>query len=166
MKIALTGPKELSEFDKLEIENYLKAIINEHEVFILAYRSIEIEVFKFFVNNPEHANKLNIYTYQNLDELPNTLNKTIRFLISQGAHFRSFNNESDVIKREIFINSWRQIIERCDTVVSFYDNEKIALMIPIDEAKEMNKKAIIYYLPGNNIDKYNQEINKKMRNVE
>lgn len=166
MNIALTGPRDLSEFDKKDIQNYINTIAQENEISILAYRSIEVEVFKFYISNPELAEKLTIYTFQNIDELPETLNKSIRFLISQGAKYRSLNFEKPVVKRDDFINAWQKILERCDSVVSFYDNEKLALMIPIDEAKIMKKKAIVYNLPGINADRYNLPLERKMRNVE
>lgn len=166
MKIALTGPQELTDYDKKDIETYLRAIVHEHEIILLAYRSIEIELFKFFINNAEFASKLTIYTFQNLDELPESLNQSIRFLISHGANYRSFNHDESLVKRDVYVAAWRSIIERVDTVVSFYNQEKITLMIPIDEAKAMNKKGIIYYLPGYNIDKFQQTADKKMRFVE
>lgn len=163
MKIALTGPSELTEYDKKDIENYVDAVVREHEIFILAYRSIEIEIFKYFVNHSEYASRLTIYTFQNLDELPETLKTPIRFLISKGANFRSFNHEEVLVKRTTFVNAWQTIINNIDLVVSFYDNKKTTLMIPIDEAKMKKKKGIVYYLPGSNIDKFEQTPDKKIK---
>jgi len=165
MKIALTGPSELTEYDKKDIEKYIDAIVKEHEVSILAYRSIEIEVFKYFVNHSNLASSLTIHTFQHLDELPETLRKPIRFLISKGAKYRSFNHDEVLVKRTSYITAWQNIIDSADLVVSFYDNKKTTLMIPIDEAKAKNKKGLVYYLPGSNIDKFEQSPDKKIKFV-
>lgn len=50
MKVAFVGPSNLTSFDKSEIEHHIKDIISKgHEVHILAYRSIESEIFRFFI---------------------------------------------------------------------------------------------------------------------
>jgi len=165
MKIALVGPSELSAYDKKDIHNYIDAIAQEHEIAILAYRSIEIEVFKYFVNHSELAPKLHIYTFQKLIHMPEALRTSIEFLISQGASYQSLEHDEILVNRATYVGAWRDIIDESDLVVSFYDSKKTTLMIPIDEAKSKNKKGLVYYLPGLNEDKFKQTADKKMRFV-
>jgi hypothetical protein len=165
MKIALVGPSELSAFDKKDIHNYIDAIAQEHEIALLAYRSIEIEVFKYFVNNTELASQLHVYAFQTLPNMPEALRTSIEFLVSKGATFHSFNHEEILVNRQTYVNAWRDIVDVSDLVVSFYDSKKTTLMIPIDEAKSKKKKGLVYYLPGLNEDKFKQAADKKMRFV-
>jgi len=165
MKVALVGPSELSAFDKKDIHNYVDAIAQEHEIALLAYRSIEVEVFKYFVNHSELASQLHVYTFQKLIHMPEALRTSIEFLVSKGASYHSFDYDEVLVNRDTYIRAWRDIVDVSDLVVSFYDSKKTTLMIPIDEAKSKNKKGLVYYLPGLNEDKFKQAADKKMRFV-
>lgn len=174
MRIALIGPTDLSEFDKKEIEENLNDFISKgNEIVILAYRSIEIEVFKYFVKNIDDnkklASKLHIYTFQDFDKLPQKLKTSIDYLVEEGANYHTFGYNEMKIERSIYQDSWKFIIEDCDIVISFYDGIEKSLkklFIPIDIAKSLNKKGIIYNLPGTSEEKFLLEPEEKIRIVE
>ncbi|PGK51466.1 hypothetical protein CN918_27115 [Priestia megaterium] len=152
MKIALSGPNELTEYDKLEIRSYMEAVINEHEISILAYRSIEKEVLKFFVEFEEHASKLSIYTFLEFSQLPSDIQRTIEYLQERGASYKTFYHNDLIVKREPYVNAWRYIMDENDAVVSFFNikahhDQRQKLMIPIDIATKSNKRPFIYTLP-------------------
>lgn len=155
----------MTEFDKKEVENYIEAIADEHEIHFLAYRSIETEVFKFFVSNEHLAHNLFIYTFQSKTNLPKNLLTPIEYLESQGATYTSFEQDDFLIKRKQYISTWSDILQECDSVVSFYNGERPSLLIPVDEAKKQRKKAFIYYLPGLDEKKFALTPDKKIRAV-
>lgn len=166
MKVALLGPSELTEYDKREIERYIQTVVKDgHTIKILAYNSIEIETFKFFLRkeNIEFASQLSIYTFPLLDNLPNRLKASIDYLVLKGATYHSFEHKQMVVFRSAFIDAWRKIIAESDLVVSFYDQEKTSLMIPLDIAKEMGKRAIKFTLPGSNFEMLNATPDKKIQ---
>lgn len=165
MRVALVGPREMTEFDKKEVENYIKAIADDCEIVFLAYRSIETEIFKYFVSNEHLAHKLTIYTFQDKENLPKKLQTPIDYLISHGTKYLSFGRNEVLIKRSTYVDTWREILETCDSVVSFYDGKKTSLLIPVDEAKRQRKKAFIYSLPGLDEKKFELTPDKKIRSV-
>jgi hypothetical protein len=173
LKIALVGPSELTEFDKKEIEENLEDFISKgNEIALLAYRSIEIEVFKFFIKNTDDENgrniaeKLHIYTYQPLKFLPEKIKNTIEYLIEKGAKYTSFEFSQTLIRRSVYIETWQKILEDVEVMVCFYDGEKPTLMIPIDEAKKKDKKAVVYQLPRFNEEHFLLQPSEKIKVVE
>lgn len=173
MKIALIGPSELTEFDKKEIEENLEDFLSEgNEIAILAYRSIEIEVFKYFVKQMDEeegaaiASRLHIYTFQPLSLLPEKIKASIDYLVENGAKYHSFNFEQMLIRRTMYVDSWNYILQDVDVMVCFYDGEKPTLLIPIDEAKKQGKKAVIYQLPKLSEEQFLLQTDQKIRIVD
>lgn len=167
MKIALVGPSELTEFDQKEIEENLEDFLSKgNEIVLLAYRSIEIEVFKYFIEHIEQAPLLHIYTFQPFSLLPDKVKASIEFLLEHGATYRSFEFEEILIKRSMYTETWRMILTDCDLIVCFYDGEKSTLMIPVDEAKRMQKKSVIYRLPKMNQEFFLQQAEEKIRIID
>lgn len=157
------GTNDLTEYDRKEIQNYLSKVTNEHSIVILAHNSIEIEVLTFFLKNIHLAPKLTIYTFQSFDKIPKKLKESILYLVELGAKFNSFEFKGDRILRPYFIECWKEIIKKTDLVVSFYDNKKYKVIIPIDIAKELGKEAMIYNLPGDNLIKHKHKMEHKVR---
>lgn len=167
MKIALVGPSELTEFDQKEIEENLEDFLSKgNEIVLLAYRSIEIGVFKYFIEHIEQAPLLHIYTFQPFSLLPDKVKVSIEFLMENGATYQSFEFEEMLIKRSMYTETWRTILADCELVVCFYDGEKPTLMIPVDEAKKMQKKSVIYRLPKTNEDHFLQHAEEKIRIID
>jgi hypothetical protein len=163
MRIALVGPRELSDFDKKEIESYIDVLVSQgYEIAILAYHSFENEVFKYFVKNPNYSPRLFIYSFPGLDDLSNKTKSIVELLINDGAHFESFAHQELVVKRSLYVSTWEKILKKCHSVTSFYDGEKTTLMIPIDVAIRNEKKAFVYHLPGSNEEKHLLPPNVKM----
>lgn len=188
MKVALVGPNELTPYDQEEIKDYIDALVSEeHEIVLLAYRSIEIEVLKYFVDHVDiiakdeqgnkildengnqkiinHAPKLHIVTFQAKKDLPSKLRTAIDYLVENGSNYFSLEYNDLLIRRSVYIEAWGEIIKEVDAVVSFYDGEKTTLMIPIDEAKKRGKKAFIYQLPRTSLEKANLTADKKIKIV-
>lgn len=173
MKIGLIGPSELTKLDKQEIEENLEDFISKgNEIVVLAYRSIEIEVFKFFVKRMDDddsnaiASKLHIYTFQPLSMLPEKIRTSIEYLAEKGATYKSFGFEEPLIRRAKYVETWNQILMDVDLMICFYDGEKPTLMIPIDEAKRLGKKAVVYQLPKYNQEQYLLKPENKIKIVE
>lgn len=173
MKIALIGPSELTEFDKKEIADNIEDFVSKgNEIVLLAYRSIEIEVFKYFVQNideeigAEAASRLHIHTFQPLHLLPEKIKAPIEYLREKGASYHSFNFNQALIRRNVYTESWQEILADVDVMVCFYDGEKPTLMIPIDEAKKMGKRAVVYKLPKNNEEHFLLEATEKIKIVD
>lgn len=176
MDIALIGPKEITEFDKQEIEGYIEELatdywdettgsMKQNHIHFLAYRSIETEVFSFFIENEHLAERLTIYTFQSFDHLPKNKRMTIQFLIDCGANHVTYDHNDILIKRTMYTYVWKDIIDASDSVISFYDNQKTSLLIPIDIAKSQRKKAYIYSLPGMDEAKFELGTEKKLKSV-
>lgn len=167
VRIALIGPSELSEFDQKEIEENLEDFLSKgNEIAILAYRSIEIEVFKYFIEHIEQTPLLHIYTFQPFSLLPEKVKASIEFLVENGATYQSFDFEEILIRRTMYVETWKVILEDCDLVVCFYDGEKPTLMIPVDEAKKMQKKSVIYRLPKRDEELFLREAEEKIRIID
>lgn len=167
MKIALIGPSELSEFDQKEIEDNLEDFLSKgNEIALLAYRSIEIEVFKYFIEHIEQAPLLHIYTFQPLSLLPEKIKASIEFLVDNGATYNSFEVEEILIRRTMYVETWKVILDDCDLVVCFYDGVKASLMIPVDEAKKMEKKSVIYRLPNQDHEHFLLQSEEKIRIID
>lgn len=173
MKIALIGPSELTELDKKEIADNIEDFVSKgNEIVLLAYRSIEIEVFKYFVQNIDEkigadaASRLHIHTFQPLQYLPEKIKAPIEYLTEKGASYHSFEFNQTLIRRSMYTESWREILSDVDIMVCFYDGEKSTLMIPIDEANKMGKRAVVYKLPKHNEEHFLLEPNKKIKIIE
>lgn len=153
MKVALVGPSVLSDYDKTEIQDFLHALLlKNYDISILSYRSVELEVFKYFVQyidekkqqihqlkhtsepKSEHEietlleeinmeDKLTIYTFQNKNDLTKTIKSPIQYLEANGATYVSLESENLLIKRSEYADAWRKIISECDMVISFYNEE-------------------------------------------
>lgn len=173
MKLALIGPSELTDFDKREIEENLEDFISKgNQIILLAYRSIEIEVFKFFIermnddNSKNIASLLHIHTFQPFSLLPDKIKESINFLVENGASFHSFEFEEILIKRTMYIETWQTILKEADALICFYDGAKSTLMIPVDEAKKMQKKSVIYNLPNFNEEHFLLNTEEKIRIID
>lgn len=166
MRIALFGPSELTSHDKTEIRNYVEAVIEEHHVSLLAYRSIEREVFKFFVEHEEYASKLTIYTFPELHQLPADMQTTIRYLVGKGAVHKSFYHNELLIRRTPYVEAWEYIMDENDAVVTFFDEKNAKLMIPIDVANRMKKRPFIFSLPVHDASLMERKATDKIRLVQ
>lgn len=162
MRIALFGPNVLTPFDQQEIRNYIEAVIEEHSVSVLD-RSIEREVFKFFVENEQYAHKLTIYTFQEFEYLQSDIQTTIQFLIKKGSAYKSFYNNEPVIRRTPFIETWEFIMDENDAIMTFFDGKNPKLMIPSDIAKKMNKRPFQFSLPLYNESLMNRKPTDKIK---
>lgn len=163
MNVCLLGPASLSQMDKEELHANIEALVSGgYTIHLLAYRSIEQEVFKFFLErlekNPLLANQLKVYSFQSESLLPEKTKIPLEELKEAGVSFESFEqtpsllNSEYFITRKIYIECYRKIIERCELVISFKNESDAKLMIPIDIAKELNIKSISYQLPGENVE--------------
>lgn len=173
MNVCIIGPSSLSSFDKDEISAHINDLVKDgHTINLLAYRSIEVEVFKYFIENleinPNIANQLKIYSFQPLTLMPEKIKMSIEFLMDEGVQFQSFNitpllmNEDYFIRRLNFVEGYRNIIKNCDLTVCFYDGKKSTLMIPVDISKELNIEAIVYRLPNEDETLFNLSISEKV----
>ncbi|CAM4369194.1 flagellar motor switch protein FliG [Bacillus manliponensis] len=163
MKIFLCGSNQLSTFDRAEIKSFLHEYAHKHEIHILCYKTIESEVLRFFVENEHLASHLFIYTIQPLHTFTEEFQKVVSFLYEQGAYIRSFDHENAAIYRSIYVSFVKQIVEDMDLVICFYNGDKHTAIIPIDIAKEIQKDAIIYDLPGTQATKANETFEQKLR---
>lgn len=155
MRAALTGPSALTEFDEIEITKYIHALVSQgYHISILAYNSVELVALKYFVKNIKHADQLTIYTFQNFENISSELQISINYLTNKGSIYKSFSHNEFSIKRSFYLSAWNEILQDCDTVVSFYDGKKPSLLIPIDEAKKRSITSMIYYLPGEDEGKH------------
>lgn len=171
MKIVLSGPSDLTEFDKTEIKKYLDAVIDEHSISILAYRSIEKEVFKFFVENDKYASKLTIYTFPEFNSLSQEFQTTIDYLRKQGATHKSFYYNDMIVRRTPYMDAWRYILDENDAIVTFFDEiihikERKKLLIPIDMAKKIKKRPFIHDLPVHNHAFLDKKPTEKIRLIQ
>lgn len=159
LKIALLGSRELTELDKKEIKEYLDVVTQAGDTInLFVFRSIEIEVFKFFIenekNNPQLASQLHIIALNDIQLLPKKVRVSIEYLISKGATFESLDLNISNMTRKPFTKIWNYIIQKSDSVVCFYNPKFPSLYIPVDEAIRLNKKSIVYELPGENKNKH------------
>lgn len=173
MKIALIGPSELTEFDKKDIQENLADFVSKgNEIAILAYRSIEIEVFKYFIQtmddtgNLELASKLHIYTLQPLSLLPEKIKASVDYLVEHGASYHTFGLEQMMVRRPAYVETWNYILQDVDVMVCFYDGEKPTLLIPVDEAKKSGIKSVIYQLPRASEEHFFLQTEQKIRIID
>lgn len=163
MKIFLCGSNQLSTFDRAEIKAFLHEYAHKHEIHILCYKTIEDEVLRFFVEHEHLAKHLFIYTIQSLHIFTEEFQNVVSFLTEQGAHIRSFDHASEAIYRSAYMSFVKQMVEDMDLVFCFYNGDKHTAVIPVDIAKEIQKDAIIYDLPGTQEIKMNKRFEQKLR---
>ncbi|WP_369900266.1 flagellar motor switch protein FliG [Bacillus manliponensis] len=163
MKIFLCGSNQLSTFDRAEIQTFLQQYADKHEIHILCYKTIESEVLRFFVENEQLASHLFIYTIQPLHIFTTEFQKVVSFLSEQGAYIRSFDHANEAVYRSTYVSFVKKIIEDMDLILCFYNGDKHTAVIPVDTAKEIQKDAIIYDLPGTQEIKKNKQFEEKLR---
>lgn len=166
MNIFITGSSSLTRLDKIEIRKYLENYITNHHIHIMCYRSIESEVLAFFIENDEYAHQLHLYSFQPMDHLQESIKQSVQYLREKGAKYHSFGIEDVLIKRSIYEETWKTLLEEADLVISFYNKDKPSALIPVDIAAEMNMDAMIYHLPGFDETKLDLSIGDKVTVVE
>lgn len=147
MQIYVAGSHRLSEWDKKEIYQYLEKYAAVNHIHLLAFKSIENEVLRFFLENEALAPRLSIYTLPSLECLPEPFCGAITYLQELGAshqHFYYYDTQIAKTKLELFQEA---IIEKMDLVCCFYNGDKPADMIPVDVAKQLGVQSAIYDLP-------------------
>lgn len=171
MKFALIGPSSLTELDAKEIEQYLKTVLSRgHEVLLLTHYSIEVPVIKYFITNSHYAPRLSLYSFPEIEFMPENMKAPLDYLISCGATFTSFKHTGMVVKRSEYIKAWESMVSACDIVVSFYEKQNqfdsiAKLSIPLDVAKSKNKRALSYTLPGDDASHLDLTPDKKTRSI-
>lgn len=169
MKFALIGPSTLTELDGNEIEQYLETVLSKgHDVFLLTHYSIEVPVIKYFILHSEHAPRLHLYSFAELEYLPKHMKSPIEYLVSSGAQFHSFKHTGFEVKRSHYVKAWEEIVQSCDIVISFYPQNGVyesipKLSIPLDIAKSKGKRALAYTLPGDDMSHFHLTPDKKTR---
>ncbi|QST02949.1 hypothetical protein IMZ31_20595 (plasmid) [Pontibacillus sp. ALD_SL1] len=176
MKIAVIGPHDLTELDRHEIrENIGDAFEKGNEIHVLAYRSIENEVFKYVLerdleDGENFAPRLHVYTLKDLERLHPKLKDPIDVLMENGAKHTSFGMNEAIVTRSPYTMAWKSIMETCDSVISFFDasNEETIgkLTIPIDVAKSLGKRGALYPLPRMDESMFLKDVDEKVRIVE
>ena len=164
MKLAFIGPDVLSEFDKKEIkENILDALNHDNEIHLLIYGFIEVEVFELILkadleSEINYSPHFHFYSIQPFEDLPQNLKEPLRYMMENGAHYTSFGHTTPVIRRQLYVQVWENILENCDKLVSFYNRDDKQntkkLLIPVDVAAKMNKTGAVYPLPGEDEEKF------------
>lgn len=170
LKITLFGPDKLTSYDKTEIHKYLDAVIHEHDISVLAYRSIEKEVLKYFAENESYIPQLTIYTFPEQRNLPPNIQASINFFLERGATHKTFYHNEAVVTRSVYCDAWRYIMDENDAVVTFFDEEihmdqRKKLMIPIDIAAAAKKKAFFHALPVHKSNLLQRKAIDKIRQV-
>lgn len=161
----MSGSRQLTEFDKRDIQAYLEKYVQQHQIKILCYRNIESEVLKYFINNDQKAMQLTIYSFQPLERLPEKLKKSIEYLVTKGSHYISFNMLDMQIKRSVYEESWRTMLVNTDLSLCFYNGDLSVSLIPIDIAKEQGVDAMVYDLPALSEEKLFRSLEDKMKIV-
>lgn len=166
MNVFLTGSSALTRLDKYEIRQYLETYVENHDIHLMCYRSIESEVLSFFIENDEYASQLYLYSFQSMDSLPEKIKNSIQYLREKGSYYHSFGIEDVLIKRSVFENTWKKLLGNADLVMCFYNGDKPSALIPIDISIEQDIDAMIYDLPGFDETKLDLPIEQKVRVVD
>ncbi|GAB6444517.1 MULTISPECIES: flagellar motor switch protein FliG [Bacillus cereus group] len=166
MNIFLTGSSALTPLDKFEIKTYLENYVAHHNIHVMCYRSLENEILSFFIENDEYASQLHLYSFQPMDSLPDSIKHSIQYLREKGSYYNSFGIEDVLIKRSVFENTWRKMLENADLVMCFYNGDKPTALIPIDIAEEQGIDAMTFELPGFDETKLDLPIEQKVKVVE
>lgn len=166
MNIFLTGSSALTALDKYEIKQYLENYVENHNIHVMCYRSIENEILSFFIENEEYASQLYLYSFQSMDSLPQKIKDSIQYLKEKGSIYHSFGIEDVLIKRSVYEKTWKTMLSNTDLVMCFYNGDKPSALIPVDISEELNIDAMIYHLPGFDETKLDLPIEQKVQVVE
>lgn len=132
-------------------------------IHVLCYKSMENEVFRFFLENEHLAPHLHIYTLQPLESLSGSFQEMISYFISLGSQYASFGHMSPNVYRSEYIRYLKVIFQDIDLVICCYNGDKPSSVIPADVAKECGIDAFICDLPKENEILAQQSFESKLR---
>lgn len=167
-KIALIGPKHLTEQEGEKVRSILQEIIENTHVTIFAYRSIETLIVRFFLTLQDaYASQLTIHlpsTLHSLEESDPPLYEAIKYLSSCGALVKEYESLPDPLTRTQYLTIWQSILTDQDELLSFYPGapeEQPKLLSPLRIAEEMGKNAYLCRLD----DQENHPLKQKIEVV-
>lgn len=171
-KVALIGPQHLQEHDKDEIFPFLTDILHESHISILAYRSFELDIVRYFLTlNDEFASHLTVYLVNTMTEIDETnfpLAQALRYLSSVGANIIEMDMPQKTLTRQPYLDLWKVIMEEHDELLSFYNHqvdEQAKLLAPLKIAEELEKNAYVFHLSDGDEEKMMRPTKEKIEQV-
>ncbi|WP_088362490.1 hypothetical protein [Bacillus cereus] len=150
-RVALFAPYHLNDKELETVFDFLYDVIDETKFSILFYRTIDLDIVRFFLELPEeYAKHLEIH-------LPGTLNSIEDPALKQGIKFLS-ENGTEIVEHfftaeALIDNQYNSILKKMimnvDEVLSFYksDAKQITkLLRPFTFSKQYKKIGYISYL--------------------
>lgn len=150
-RIALFAPYHLNEKELEKVFDFLYDVIDDTHLSILFYRTIDLDIVRFFLELPEeYAKHLTIHLPGSFDAIPDqALKDGIQFLYDNGTELVEHLMDSQMIIREEYDQILKQMIMNVDEVLSFYnkDPKQISkLMMPFNHSKKFKKIGYISHL--------------------
>ncbi|MCK2000099.1 hypothetical protein MZM54_01705 [[Brevibacterium] frigoritolerans] len=150
-RIALYAPYHLNEKELERVFEFLYEVIDETHISTLFYRTIDLDIVRFFLELPEeYASHLTIHLPGSMGNITDkALLQGILFLQGNGAEVIEHNFESDTLVREEYDYILKQMVMNVDEVLSFYkrDEKQISkLLMPFNHSKRYKKVGYIGHL--------------------
>lgn len=150
-RIALFAPYHLNDKELERVFEFLYDVIDDTHLSILFYRTIDLDIVRFFLELPEeYASHLTIHLPGRLENIKETaLREGISFLMENGTEVVEHLFETDTLIRDEYDHILKQIIMNVDEVLSFYkrDSKQVSkLLMPFNHSKRFKKIGYIGHL--------------------
>ena len=150
-RIALFAPYHLNDNELEKVFEFLYDVIDETHISVLFYRTIDLDIVRFFLELPEdYAKHLTIHLTGDLNSITDVaLKEGIAYLQANGCEIIEHFFNTETLIREEYDSILRQIIMNVDEVLSFYkrDQKQISkLLMPFNHAKRYKKIGYIGHL--------------------
>jgi len=150
-RIALFAPYHLNDRELEKVFEFLYDVIDETHLSVLFYRTIDLDIIRFFLELPEeYAKHLTIHLPGSLETIKDVaLKEGIKFLMENGTELVEHQFGSETLIREEYDHILKQIVMGVDEVLSFYkrDEKQISkLLMPFNHSKRFKKIGYIGHL--------------------
>lgn len=152
--IAMFAPDNLNKEELTETFELLYDIIDDSKFNFLLYRTIDIEMIRFFLELPDkYASHLKIHVVDRVNTINNkAVKQGLEYLMENGTEVREHFFRTEFLTDEPYDEILKEIVMESDEVLSFYNYDPLQiskLLRPFNHSKKYKKNGYIKHLGTN-----------------